>query len=93
MHHSGASRRGNAKLRLDFDDLYSNVVPAKAGTHNHRRLLEQKPLAIVPKARPRRMGPRVRGDDAFTRHCERSEAIQTSSFRDDANGSAQGAAQ
>ena len=39
------------------------VVPAKAGTHNHRRWLEQKPLAIVPKARARRMGPRVRGDD------------------------------
>src|SRR2546421_4266253 len=32
----------------------------KAGTHNHRRLLEQKPLATVPKARPQRMGPRVR---------------------------------
>ena len=41
----------------------SNVVPAKAGTHNHRRLLEQKPLATVPKVRLRRMGPRVRGDD------------------------------
>ncbi len=39
------------------------AVPAKAGTHNHRRLLEQKPSATVPKARPRRMGPRVRGDD------------------------------
>jgi hypothetical protein len=26
-----------------------NVVPANAGTHNHRRPLEQKPLATVPK--------------------------------------------
>jgi len=46
-----------------LDGFQLNVVPAKAGTHNHRRLLEQKPLATVPKARPRRMGPRVRGDD------------------------------
>jgi hypothetical protein len=31
------------------DGLQPNVVPAKAGTHNHRRLLEQKPLGTVPK--------------------------------------------
>jgi hypothetical protein len=30
-----------------------NVVPAKAGTHNHRRLLEQKPSATVQKMRGR----------------------------------------
>jgi hypothetical protein len=40
------------------------VVPAKAGTHNHRPLLLQK--AVSPRAKhekPRRMGPRFRGDD------------------------------
>ena len=36
----------------------------RAGTHNHRRLLLKKLFASVPQDRPRRMGPRVRGDDA-----------------------------
>src|ERR1700736_4272347 len=30
-----------------------DVVPANAGTHNHHCLLEQKPLATVPKKRGR----------------------------------------
>jgi hypothetical protein len=30
-------------------DAKSLVVPANAGTHNHRRVLEQKPLATVPR--------------------------------------------
>jgi len=32
----------------------SRVVPANAGTHNHRHLLERKPLANVPNVRSRR---------------------------------------
>jgi hypothetical protein len=40
------------------------VVPANAGTHNHRYLLERKALSHRAKnAGPRRMGPRFRGDD------------------------------
>ena len=42
----------------------SYVVPAKAGTHNHRRSLGQKVSDCAPQNdRARRMGPRVRGDD------------------------------
>ena len=36
----------------------SNVVPVKAGTHNHRRLLEQKPLATLPKSEAAAYGSR-----------------------------------
>src|ERR1700730_8895624 len=39
----GAARTRSCVLR------HANVVPAHAGTHNHRRLLEQKPLATVRK--------------------------------------------
>jgi hypothetical protein len=42
----------------------SDVVPANAGTHNHRLLLLQKATTPVPNERPRRMGPCVRRDDA-----------------------------
>ena len=37
---------------------------AGSGTHNHRPWLEQKPSATAPKEQPRRIGPRVRGDDS-----------------------------
>src|ERR1019366_448889 len=62
--HSGASGREIAKpwlhtagcLKIESVATHSVrthaplfVVPAKAGTHNHLRLLEQKPLATVPK--------------------------------------------
>jgi hypothetical protein len=41
------------------------VVPAKAGTHNHRRLLEQKPSAIVPNREAAAYGsPRAWGRHA-----------------------------
>src|ERR1700676_317138 len=33
------------------------VVPAKAGTHNHRCLLGRRQLAACPNEGPRRMGP------------------------------------
>ena len=57
---SGAWRGGNVKACLLLFEIESVrihgvltrqlcVVPAKAGTHNHRRLMEQKPLAIVLK--------------------------------------------
>src|ERR1700737_784593 len=39
------------------------VVPAKAGTHNHRCSLLHKPSTNVPKEKPRRMGPCFRRDD------------------------------
>ena len=40
------------------------VVPANAGTHNHRRLLGEDAVNHCAElAGPRRMGPRVRGDD------------------------------
>src|ERR1700688_675835 len=39
------------------------VVPANAGTHNHRCLLERKPSATGANETPRRMGARVSGDD------------------------------
>jgi hypothetical protein len=51
------------RFRGDDDHCWSRVVPAKAGTHNHRSLLEHKPSAILPKAKPRRMGPCFRRDD------------------------------
>src|SRR2546421_7354003 len=45
-------------------DITQLVVPAKAGTHNHRRLLRWKVSATAPKnARPRRMGPCFRRND------------------------------
>ncbi len=44
----------------------SIVVPAKAGTHNHRRLWLQNTLAVSFKSiGPRRMGPCFRRDDAL----------------------------
>src|SRR5216683_2964699 len=46
MHNPGASRRGNADTHLVANLC---VVPANAGTHNHRSRLEQKALATVPK--------------------------------------------
>jgi hypothetical protein len=63
MHHSGGLRRGIADVCLKLFRLFENgiggklmecerallcVVPAHAGTHNHRSLLEQKPLATLP---------------------------------------------
>ena len=61
-YNSGASRREIVESYLKFALCKSNpsqfieceratlcVVPAHAGTHNHHRLLEQKPLATVPK--------------------------------------------
>src|SRR4051812_1679790 len=44
---------------------FTAVVPAKAGTHNHRRSLFhviEHQHSIEP---PRRMGPRFRGDDSW----------------------------
>jgi len=44
-------------------DTYS-VVPAKAGTDNHRgSLLRESPSPVSQIARARSMGPRFRGDD------------------------------
>src|SRR5580704_928628 len=44
--------------------LLFRVVPAKAGTHNHRWWFFREVVAQrVSIARPRRMGPRLRGDD------------------------------
>src|SRR5271167_830060 len=40
------------------------VVPANAGTHNHRCPLLRRQLPPYQNAQPRRMGPRFRGDDA-----------------------------
>jgi hypothetical protein len=40
------------------------VVPANAGTHNHRPLLLRKVSTHTTQIeKPRRMGPRLRGDD------------------------------
>jgi hypothetical protein len=39
------------------------VVPANAGTHNHRPLLLQKASTTAPKEKPQGMGPCVRRDD------------------------------
>src|SRR5713226_10464869 len=36
---------------------YPRVIPAKAGTHNHRPLLLRKPLPQRQNEKPRRMGP------------------------------------
>ena len=45
-----------------WDIVNCHVVPAKAGTHNHRRLLEKKPLASVPKREAAAYWiPRMRG--------------------------------
>jgi len=41
----------------------SAVVPANAGTHNHRTSLWRKVSANVPQDKSRGMGPGVRRDD------------------------------
>src|SRR5665647_2864936 len=41
------------------------VVPANAGTHHPGRQLLPMPSAAARNDRPRRMGPRVRGDDGL----------------------------
>jgi len=46
MHHPGVSRRGNAKVCLYI------VIPAQAGTHNHRALC----CAEVVEQHPSRIG-------------------------------------
>ncbi len=46
------------------------VVPAKAGTHNLRRLLEQKPSAIVPKREAAAYGSPLSRGRHVNRHCE-----------------------
>src|SRR6202163_3225444 len=43
----------------------SRLAPANAGTHNHRRVLLQKPFAIRANDRIRSMGPGVRRDDSW----------------------------
>src|SRR5450755_4241477 len=46
-------------------EFYQRVVPAKTGTHNHKCLFFKEgvyPIALAD--RPRRMGPRVRGDNS-----------------------------
>src|SRR5258708_16635626 len=49
MHNSGASHRG-ARTRVCCLTIESScVVPAKAGTHSHRRLLGQKASASATK--------------------------------------------
>src|SRR2546429_4553964 len=46
-----------------MDAISLHVVPANAGTHNHRRLWLREVSASVPKERSRGMGPGVRRDD------------------------------
>src|SRR6267142_6808858 len=49
MHSSGASRRGARSGICCLTIESSCVVPAKAGTHSHRRLLGQKASASATK--------------------------------------------
>jgi len=49
-------------LERDAGRRYA-VVPAKAGTHNHRPLLLRKVDRHFSKRPPRRMGPCFRRDD------------------------------
>jgi hypothetical protein len=58
-------RRGMGILSFRRSNIHG-VVPANAGTHNHRRsLLRKVEAAIFAIERPRRMGPRFRGDDGW----------------------------
>jgi hypothetical protein len=41
----------------------SPVVPAQAGTHNHRRWFGGTSFAVVSKERSQGMGPGLRRDD------------------------------
>ena len=56
-------------FKLD-QNVPHNIVPAFAGTHNHERLLLQKPLAAFPKTRgrgvPEQLAPRRRYDASET---------------------------
>jgi hypothetical protein len=45
------------------------VVPANAGTHNHRRLLEQRPLMTMPERKAAAYGS-LRSRGRRCRHCE-----------------------
>jgi hypothetical protein len=57
------ARRGMSILSFRRSNT-GNVVPAKAGTHNHQpSLLRKVGAATLATDRPRRMGPRFRGDD------------------------------
>jgi len=58
---SGSLGHGQYARRVGIVQEHA-VVPAKAGTHNHRHSFEQKPLAIVPKCRAAAYGsPLSRG--------------------------------
>src|ERR1700690_2371199 len=59
------SADGSGGTTKEAIGLPSHVVPANAGTHNHRCSLGKKPSASVPEDRPRRMGPCVRRDDEW----------------------------
>src|SRR6266568_5125324 len=60
-----ARNDGTAVLQFEF----SHVVPAKAGTHNHRRLLDGRFRTVHPTDRARRMG------SCFRRNDEEMEAV------------------
>jgi len=63
--------------RNDDDGAHhSLVVPAHAGTHNHKRFLEQKLSATVPKREAAKYGSLL-SQERQRRHCEKrsDEAI------------------
>ena len=66
-----------AHARRDREDLsHFPVVPAHAGTHNHKRFLEQKLSATVPKREAAKYGFLL-SQERQRRHCEKrsDEAI------------------
>jgi hypothetical protein len=66
------ARLRSSAIRVRGGSIAPNVVPANAGTHNHRSLLVQKPLARVARREAAAYGsPRSRGrrvDGAFVRN-------------------------
>src|SRR5215204_2597308 len=62
-HHAKAGRLVVMSARA----LSPRVVPAKAGTHNHRRPWLREVSANVPQEKSRGMGPGVRRDDDWNK--------------------------
>src|SRR6266566_3474741 len=60
-----ARNDGTAVLQFEF----SHVVPAKAGTHSHRRLLDGRFRTVHPTDRARRMGSCFRRNDEEWKPC------------------------
>src|SRR5438874_2081131 len=74
-----------AHARRDREDLsHFPVVPAHAGTHNHKRFLEQKLSATVPKREAAKYGFLL-SQERQRRHCGAAYRLETRSQKWAAN--------